>query len=116
MCLLFFFFRANAVLTIRNESSNNLTNGKVNGFSDYSNISSSTNSSSSSLSSTGGNAGNGNGKPNSRNFNAINNGASSKTFIRNYQLPQQPEIRRIDENVIRLPRGPDGTSGFLLKR
>lgn len=27
-----------------------------------------------------------------------------------------PEMRRIDENVIRLPRGPDGTTGFMLKR
>lgn len=28
-----------------------------------------------------------------------------------------PEIRRIDENVIRLPRGPvPGSTGFMLKR
>lgn len=27
-----------------------------------------------------------------------------------------PELRRIDDNVIRLPRGPDGTTGFMLKR
>lgn len=31
-----------------------------------------------------------------------------------YQIP--PEMRRIDENVIRLPRGPDGSTGFMLKR
>lgn len=29
---------------------------------------------------------------------------------------QAPEMRRIDDNVIRLPRGPDGTAGFMLKR
>lgn len=28
----------------------------------------------------------------------------------------QLEMRRIDDNVIRLPRGPDGTAGFILKR
>lgn len=27
-----------------------------------------------------------------------------------------PEMRRVDENVIRLPRGPDGSTGFMLKR
>lgn len=38
------------------------------------------------------------------------------------QLQQQiayamaPELRRIDETVIRLPRGPDGSTGFMLKR
>lgn len=31
-----------------------------------------------------------------------------------FQLP--PEMRRIDDNVIRLPRGPDGTTGFMFKR
>lgn len=31
-----------------------------------------------------------------------------------YQLAS--DARRIDDNVIRLPRGPDGTTGFMLKR
>lgn len=62
-------------------------------------------------------------------------GTSSGAIIRNQHQIQQynsyqpshhqqqqiafqisPEMRRIDENVIRLPRGPDGTSGFMLKR
>lgn len=71
------------------------------------------------------------------NRNLINSvGNSSRAFVRNSQpqlyhsyqpshhiLQQQqhtfqisPEMRRIDENVIRLPRGPDGTTGFMLKR
>lgn len=33
-----------------------------------------------------------------------------------HAFPIPPEMRRIDENVIRLPRGPDGTTGFMLKR
>lgn len=36
-----------------------------------------------------------------------------------YQQPAfqpLPEMRRIDDNVIRLPHGPDGTTGFMLKR
>lgn len=62
-------------------------------------------------------------------------GNPSRAFVRNSQ-PQQyhsyqpshqqiqqqptfqisPEMRRVDENIIRLPRGPDGTTGFMLKR
>lgn len=105
------------MLVYKTEYANNLTNGKVNGFSDYNNVSNSTNNSISSSSS-----GNGNGKPIPRNFNPIHNGAVNKPLVRNYQpSPQQqplqpPEFRRLDDNVIRLPRGPDGSSGFLLKR
>lgn len=57
-------------------------------------------------------------------------GNPSRANIRNFQ-PQQyhtfqqqqqpsfqiaPEMRRIDDNVIRLPRGPDGSTGFIFKR
>lgn len=41
------------------------------------------------------------------------------SHVQQYQQPPlqvAPEIRRIDDNVIRLPRGPDGTTGFMLKR
>lgn len=52
-------------------------------------------------------------------------GSSSRAYATrsNQQQQQQqlsfqavPELRRIDDNVIRLPRGPDGTTGFMLKR
>lgn len=46
-------------------------------------------------------------------------GNSSRAYaIRSQQSSFQatPEMRRIDDNVIRLPRGPDGTAGFMLKR
>lgn len=81
-----------------------------------------------------------NGTTNTNNM-PINNGYSNRTLInhstartyaRNHQSsqhpyqqqqqpafqppPPPPEMRRIDDNVIRLPRGPDGTSGFILKR
>lgn len=85
-----------------------------------------------------------NGTTNHNNINGYSNrntanqtnpvGNSSRAFVRTAQ-PQQyhsyqpshhlqqqpifqisPEIRRVDENVIRLPRGPDGTTGFMLKR
>lgn len=65
----------------------------------------------------------------SRNTNLVGN--SSRTFARNTQSQQyhtfksphhqqpelqlSPEMRQIEDNVIRLPRGPGGP-GFMLKR
>lgn len=80
-----------------------------------------------------------NGMPNVNNTNGYSNqinsaGSSSRPYASrslhyqpsNFQQQQQqqqqlsyqsvPELRRIDDNVIRLPRGPDGTTGFMLKR
>lgn len=92
----------------------------MNGFSDTNgSILNNTTSSSSSNS--------GNGKPNIRNYNPVIS-STSKPFGRNYQPAQQQQqqqpfqtqqindFRRLEDNIIRLPRGPDGTSGFLLKR
>lgn len=49
---------------------------------------------------------------------ALPNGNSSNYTTVNNHSPRQPQtnIRRNEDNVIRLPRGPDGSSGFLLKR
>lgn len=75
-----------------------------------------------------------NGLPNVNNTNGYSSqinsiGNTSRAFVttrsplyQQQQLQQQsshqlaPEMRRIDDNVIRLPRGPDGTAGFMLKR
>lgn len=73
-----------------------------------------------------------NGMPNVSNTNGYSTqintaGTSSRPYAtRSLNLQQQqqqklsyqsvPELRRIDDNVIRLPRGPDGTTGFMLKR
>lgn len=74
-----------------------------------------------------------NGMPNVSNTNGYSSqinsaGSSSRSYAtRSLNLQQQqqqqkssyqsvPELRRIDDNVIRLPRGPDGTTGFMLKR
>lgn len=55
---------------------------------------------------------------------SANNKSSAKALPNGNSLnyvnhsPRQPQtnIRRNEDNVIRLPRGPDGSSGFLLKR
>lgn len=43
---------------------------------------------------------------------------TARSYGRNHSSPNQPspELRRIEDNVIRLPRGPDGSAGFMLKR
>lgn len=45
----------------------------------------------------------------------LSNGTSSNA-ITNQSQRQTQNARRSEDNVIRLPRGPDGSSGFLLKR
>lgn len=47
--------------------------------------------------------------------NRLSNGFSHHAIV-NSNSPRQPAVQQTEDNVIRLPRGPDGSSGFLMKR